>query len=88
MSGKPITNGVSKAIALIQQLRSLNEEIAYLEAEAAKLDDKRKYRDNAYGDLRGLIAEMDLVSSGNFGYENRMAWFLSEFLRQVKAEAS
>lgn len=85
MSGKPHPEGVAKAIALIQQVQSLNAEIRELETATAKLEDKRKYLGNAYRELTGLIAEMDLASSGNFGYENRMAWFLADsFYHQTK----
>src|SRR4051812_527338 len=85
MSGKPYPEGVERVITLLEHASALDVEIARLEAQTRDLDDMRKRRANIAKELRGKLQEMDLESTGHYGWENRMTWFLGEMHRRMSA---
>lgn len=88
MSGKPNPPQIAE---LREQLKILvdceqrSSEIQKLIAEQRKFEQKAGM---ARRRVLELMEKMDLESSGNYGYEARTCWFLTELYRQIAAESS
>ena len=91
MSGKPHPDGVKRVRELLDSEARLREEAARLERTIKESKKRLEAVDGEYGracsERTKLMAQMDLTSSGNFGYEERMSWFLVELVRQTKEAA-
>lgn len=87
MSGKPSSGGVSEVIRLLGQLQEADETLAKQiparEALAATITVAEAKRREDNRTLEALLREMDVDSSGNYGWAGRMGWFLGEFRRQL-----
>lgn len=88
MSGRPNPEGVTKIINLMEQRTKLANEASTLRQMVARLKDVEEAHAKATRDLWATMDAMDLTSSGNFGHEGRMLWFLDELRRQTLAEVS
>lgn len=86
MSGKPSRDGVTTFREALQKLAYSDQQIARLRLEIA---DRQKdlaaflpAAESARREVFELMKGMDVQHSHNFGYENRMEWFLVELHRQ------
>ena len=83
MSGKPYPEGVKRAVQLIDEIEELRRTINHLEPLVAELHTAHEKFAQASKALQKLLADMDLESKGNYGFEARMGWFLFEMRRQM-----
>lgn len=88
MSGQPYPNG---AAALSAEFRALNEarqKIARLqgviETQKQAIVEERVKENAASENIKRLMADMDVSSPGNFGYEGRLMWLLREMNTQAE----
>lgn len=87
MSSKPSPDGVLALRALARKYRTLQKELGTL-ADRIAADTKRhnvateEYRQTIAA-IREKLESMDCRADGNFGWENRIAWMLSEFEAQA-----
>lgn len=84
MNDRPYPEGVTKIIELLDQIETVDTELVEIDrliGKAEKLQDDRRVLWTAYEKLMG---EMDLQSTGNYGFIGRVTWFLSEMKRQVR----
>jgi hypothetical protein len=91
MSGKPYPDGVKRVRELLNDEARLRDEAARLKRSIEEAKKRLETVDGEYGracsERTKLMAQMDLTSSGNYGYEQRMSWFLVELVRQTKEAA-
>ena len=84
MSGLPYPEGVSKVIELLDSVAKCDTEIKRIQGEVSKLEDLQGQRRSLWKEYVKLMDDMDVDTPGNFGFENRAAWFLMEMRRQIK----
>lgn len=91
MSGQPSQDGVRQLLSAMEELEAVMRRLEAavperdrLIAEVNGLDSKRLALSAR---LKGLLSEMDADSPGNYGWEGRFAWLLTEFRRQVLSRA-
>lgn len=84
MSGKPYPEGVKEVACALQRLRMLEAEIARQETAIREASDRlteaQRDRTKTKTELWKKLESMDLTSSGNFGFEERMTYFLRELV--------
>ena len=90
MSGKPNSDKVLVFRLTLARTANASERIGILTEEIRtcqiELENQRKEYTDARDLMFKLIEEMDVKDSGNFGWEDREAWFLVELHRQFVAE--
>jgi hypothetical protein len=87
VSGKPSPAGDTRAIALIDRIQSLDVEIVELRRLTARLQIVEEQRGAVGRDLVEHLSSMDVDSPENHGWEHRVAWLLSEVIRQARGGA-
>jgi hypothetical protein len=90
MSGRPDQESVSKYRKLMKMKaesdQALDEGQRRLAQNQRDVDHEQR-RNNAYQkDLESLMKDMDVASTGNVGYADRLQCFLAEILRQERQE--
>lgn len=88
MSGQPYPLGVSRLAGYLRNLEDAREGIAR-ESKAVtehqeKLDAHKQNQQAALKAVNEVMDEMDVRSTGNFGYEERRLWLLRELNRQAE----
>ncbi len=87
MSGKPYPEGVTKVMADLSRIDTLNVMIEDLQPKAVKYcEDLKKAREELAKitqEVETSLDKMDLRSQGNWGFGGRMGWFLAEMRRQI-----
>lgn len=87
MSGKPYPEGVAKVIELLDVIETLGAEMESLRRSAKRLEVVIDQRTTLIAEYGQLMRNMDVDSSGNYGFAGRAGWFLSEMRRQLAAKA-
>ena len=88
MSGRPYPEGVSKLSGYLRDLDNAQEGIAR-ESEVITLHQEKltAHEQNKRAALKAIddaMSEMDVRSTGNFGYEERRLWLLRELNKQAE----
>ena len=82
MSGKPNPERVNQFIQILNEMTDANLDIRNtlkdIETLNARLTKARMTYGTKYTELFELMQNMDVYSSANTGYRERMAWFLVE----------
>jgi hypothetical protein len=91
MSGRPNPEGVRKYVDAVKEMEQLALEIETSSKEVQRLEkklevDKGKYS-LAKANMLKLMAEMDVYSSGNAGYEGRIGEFVKMVYQQTRDQA-
>ncbi|RQS39755.1 hypothetical protein [Burkholderia sp. Bp8990] len=88
MSGRPNKEGIARVRTLIEQETALLAEIKRLEQTISEAQKRLKTAEREYElarvERQKEMARMDVVHSGNCGFEGRMSAFLVELVSQVK----
>lgn len=91
MSGRPSPDGVKRVRDLLDAEARLSSEANRLKEMIANATKRLDQVNHEHGlscrERTKLMAQMSLTSSGEFGYEERMSWFLIELVRQTKEAA-
>ena len=86
MSGRPSPEGVAKFLDLWAAMSETTSRIERLSHAISIREHERIAAKENYGaaqkELFDLMSAMDIASCSNYGYENRMSWFLVELHRQ------
>lgn len=85
MSGKPSASGVAETIVMLDKLASLDREIHEIERQLPRLGAARDERKAVFQMLANHVGAMDVSASGNYGWDDRMIWFLGQLLRQARS---
>ena len=83
MSSKPNPKGIEDLRGKIRDLQFLSKRIAELEKLVVELPKLKEEADRLSREAIKALEDMDVGIRGNFGWEGRMLWFLSEFDRQA-----
>lgn len=78
--------GIIEALAVIERLQQLKEEIVVCRAAAEKLQVLEQEYGSKHKQLTDCLDNMDVTARGNFGWERRIVPFLMEFKRLVEHE--
>lgn len=70
---------------MLDQLASLDREILEIERQLPRLGVARDERKAAFQKISDHIDAMDVAASGNYGWGDRMIWFLGQLLRQARS---
>lgn len=88
MSGQPYPEGVARLAGHLRDLEDAREGIArehdVITAHQEKLSAHQENERIALAAIDEAMVEMDVRSTGNFGYENRRLWLLREL--NIQAE--
>jgi DNA repair ATPase RecN len=87
MSGKPYPEGVTQVIRHLERIEQLNDRISELAPLVVELKNARAEIEAVSEELGSMLSKMDVESQGNYGFEGRMGWFLSEMRRQILSSA-
>lgn len=92
MSSKPSPDGVTKLRELSIQYRLLQDESIDIDNELRSLETRKTEVSEEYVKTHTAIIkqleDMDCKANGNWGWENRIAWMLSEFASQGRIPES
>jgi hypothetical protein len=88
MSGKPSTEGIESLRRMIDHMAALSEEAEHLSAGIKPLQDRLTFVRSEYAALATQLPEvfkvMDIHTSGNAGWEQRITWAMQELARQYR----
>ncbi|ABO60567.1 hypothetical protein LA345_38755 (plasmid) [Burkholderia vietnamiensis] len=88
MSGRPNKEGIAGVLAHVRRANALREEQADLEQAVKAAEERLKTVREQIGKADALklkaMAQMDVLHSGNFGFEQRLTAFLGELIRQAE----
>ena len=94
MSGLPDEEGVQRVLNLMEreegllaELEQLRATVAPLQQMQARLTQVEKEIVEATNMVGLLLEKMDVSSPGNYGFGNRMGWFLAEMRRRIRKTA-
>jgi hypothetical protein len=83
MSRKPHPEGVTEFRETLARFNEINKEFAQLSDAVTRLTIVTRVREETYRKLLKQMEEMEISSSGNTGWDERIIWFLSELDRQA-----
>lgn len=91
MSGAPHPTGVAEAVSLAQRISELRQDLSRVTSEMDRLMKEKAALSERLGmadrRFREVMAEMDVDTTGNFGWAARMYDFVTEVVRQARAGA-
>lgn len=92
MSGKPSVVGVQNFISALNRFGTAAERCRTLNSEISERSKSLKEWMDAYvrakEEIFKLMEAMDIKAEGNYGYDERMSWFLSEVWAQLQPTRS
>jgi hypothetical protein len=87
MSSLPYPGSVAEFKTALDVMSEAAQEISRLTRSIQEINKQMEVMQATYAAARkkvfDLMTKMDVASNGNYGYENRMAWFLVELHRQM-----
>lgn len=87
MSSLPDSDKVMKLRGLIRKHRTLSKELSEAHAVAAKIENLSEETRSVHREVLRVLESMDCKSSGNFGWEQRLMWMLTELVVQEETDA-
>jgi len=84
MSRKPTSEGAAEVIDLVRNIERAKIEQRRLREETQRLAELTEDLDQASVKLSKLLDGMDCATSGNHGWASRVAWLITEVIRQVE----
>jgi hypothetical protein len=88
MSGKPSNEKTAELYLALKNARELevklNKEMAEIERLQASIELCRRESATQKRIVLDLMSKMDVAANGNYGWENRVLWFLAELTRQAE----
>lgn len=85
MSSKPSPGGVEITIDMLDTMDRLSREIEQLRPKAVRLKEAEAELGALSRKFSEHLRSMDVEQQGNYGWEGRFGWFLSEMLRQARS---
>lgn len=91
MSGKPYPEGIGEMRAALSHIHALQCMVAQKHEEAialkAKIEAAVATISEEKAKVIGLMRDMDIAANGNFGWEWRVLWALTELVSQTSTHA-
>ncbi len=88
MSGKPSPEGANRVIEILNRVNEVTETIRHLAPEVHQKTVELKNLEEEHGrlqhELGKLMRSMDVDAPGNYGWEGRVTWLISEMHRQMQ----
>jgi len=83
MSSKPSVQGVKEVINLLKIQGDIMRDLNNAQIYANQIPNLTERHRITSQKIIETMESMDLRSSGNAGWENRISWFLAELVRQI-----
>ena len=78
MSSKPSKEGVAEMCDTLARMSKLADEISQIESQLPRLKQAKEEYAALYQLVPEQLDKMDVARNGNFGWEGRVVWFLTE----------